>query len=91
MAKSSRFPDPAAPISGCFSAGWGSPFLEELALADLRFRSPLYAGDTVSATSEVLDVSTAAEGSSVIRAQVTGFNQRGETLVEVIRTFGVRS
>lgn len=77
-------------VTGLASTGWGSPCLEELGLAGLRFRSPLYAGDTVSATSEVLEVSTSAVGTCVIRARVTGINQRGETLVEVIRTFGVR-
>src|ERR1700733_8250091 len=78
-------------VTGLASSGWGSPYLEELGLTDLRFRSPLYAGDTVSATSEVLDVSAAPEGIVVIRARVTGRNQNGEILVEVIRTFGVRT
>lgn len=74
-------------VAGLASVGWGSPHLEELGLEELRFRSPLYAGDTVTATSEVLDVSVGDDGGIVIRARVTGRNQDGQTLVEVVRAF----
>jgi itaconyl-CoA hydratase len=78
-------------VTGLASSGWGSPFLQELGLSDLRFRSPVYAGDTVSAVSEVLDVSAGPDGLSVIRARVTGHNQNGDVVVEVTRTFGMQT
>jgi acyl dehydratase len=51
----------------------------------------VYAGDTVSAVSEVLDVSAGPDGLSVIRARVTGHNQNGDVVVEVTRTFGMQT
>ena len=78
-------------VTGLASSGWGSLHLQELGLAYLRFRAPVYAGDTISAASEVLDVSTGSDGTTVISARVSGRNQKGELVVEVTRTFGVRA
>ena len=78
-------------VTGLASSGWGTPYIEELGLADLRFRTPLYAGDTVTVTSEILGVTSTAPDTTVIRARLIGINQHGDTLIEVVRTFGVRS
>jgi itaconyl-CoA hydratase len=76
-------------VTGLSTAGWGTPYLLELGIEGLRFRSPVYAGDTITATSEVLAVSPGAE-TTVVRTRLTGTNQRDETVAELVRTFGVR-
>ena len=57
-----------------------------LGYADCLFRTPVYPGDTLSATSRVIGVrqnSSAKTGTVYVRT--SGRNQRGETVVEFIR------
>lgn len=78
-------------VTGLATAGWGTPYLTELGMGSLRFHFPVYAGDTIAATSEVLAADPADDGSTVVvRTRLTGANQRGETVASLTRTFGAR-
>ena len=76
-------------VTGLASAGWGSPFLKEIFLEQMRISTPLYAGDTVSARSEVLEVNEIDKKRTRVRSVTTGINQRDEVLLVVVRTFEV--
>ncbi|MFQ5959290.1 MAG: MaoC family dehydratase [Alphaproteobacteria bacterium] len=57
-----------------------------LGYADCRFRAPVYPGDTLSATSEVIGVkenSNRKTGTLYVRSQ--GRNQRGEVVLDYVR------
>jgi len=60
---------------------------------DVQLPAPVFAGDTLYAESEVLDVreSTSRPGQGVVRVRTRGFNQRGETVIEYQRTVLVPS
>ncbi|WP_157756823.1 MaoC/PaaZ C-terminal domain-containing protein [Plantactinospora sp. KBS50] len=77
-------------VTGLATAGWGSAELTEAGIEDLRFRTPVYAGDTLTASSEVLDVSPGAGGTVLVRTRLTGTNQRGDVVASLHRTFRVR-
>lgn len=55
---------------------------------DVRLVAPVFAGDTLYARSEVLEVrpSVSRPGQGVVRVRTTGRNQRGETVITYERT-----
>jgi itaconyl-CoA hydratase len=55
--------------------------------------APVFAGDTLYAESEVLEVrpSRSRPGQGLVRVRTRGFNQRGETVIEFERTVLVYS
>ena len=55
---------------------------------DVRLVAPVYAGDTLYARSEVLEVrhSRSRPGQGLVRVRTTGRNQRGETVITYERT-----
>jgi itaconyl-CoA hydratase len=55
---------------------------------NVRITAPVFAGDTLYAESEVLDVraSRSRPGQGVVRVRTRGFNQRDETVIEFERT-----
>ena len=55
---------------------------------DVRLTAPVFAGDTIYAESEVLEVrpSRSRTGQGVVRVRTRGFNQRGETVITYERT-----
>jgi itaconyl-CoA hydratase len=59
----------------------------------VRVTAPVFAGDTLYASSEVLGVRPAQSrpGQGVVRVRSTGTNQRGETVIEFERTILVYS
>ena len=62
-----------------------------LGYAEMRFRRMAYAGDTLSARSEVIGTKENSSGKSgIVWVRTTGFNQHGETVVEFIRWVMVR-
>lgn len=77
-------------VTGLATAGWGTTDLTELGIEELRFRSPVYAGDTLTATSEVMEVAPDADGTRVVRTRLTGTNQRDQIVASLVRTFGMR-
>jgi 2-methylfumaryl-CoA hydratase len=62
-----------------------------LGYAEGRFVRPVYPGDTLSATSEVIGVrETSNRAAGVVYVRTTGRNQRGETVLEYVRWVMVR-
>src|SRR5277367_2332322 len=62
-----------------------------LGYADCRFSKPVFAGDTLSAASEVIGLKeNSNKQSGVVHVRSKGFNQRGETVVEYVRWVMVR-
>jgi acyl dehydratase len=59
----------------------------------VRMTAPVFAGDTLYAESEVLEVreSRSRPGQGVVRVRTRGFNQRDETVIEYERTVLVYS
>jgi acyl dehydratase len=60
---------------------------------DVRLPAPVFAGDTLYAESEVIEVrpSKSRPGQGVVRVRTRGFNQRGETVIEYERSVLVPS
>lgn len=60
---------------------------------DVRLAGPVFAGDTLYAESEVLEVreSRSRPGQGIVRVHTRGFNQRGETVIEFDRSVLVYS
>jgi itaconyl-CoA hydratase len=58
---------------------------------DIRLPSPVYIGDTMYASSEILAKRESASRADVgiVTARTTGVNQRGETIISYERTFMV--
>ena len=62
-----------------------------LGYAECRFLKPVYAGDTLIATSEVIGLrENANKTSGVVYVRTTGRNQRGERVLEYVRWVMVR-
>jgi 2-methylfumaryl-CoA hydratase len=62
-----------------------------LGYADGRFLRPVFAGDTLSAVSEVIGLKeNSNKQSGVVYVRSRGFNQRGETVVDYVRWVMVR-
>jgi itaconyl-CoA hydratase len=55
---------------------------------DVRLTAPVFAGDTLYASSEVLEVrpSKSRAGQGLVRVRTTGRNQRGQTVITYERT-----
>ena len=55
---------------------------------DVKLTAPVFAGDTLYASSEVLEVrpSKSRPGQGLVRVRTTGRNQRGETVITYERT-----
>lgn len=54
---------------------------------DVRLEAPVFAGDTLYAESEVLEVrpSRSRPGQGIVRVRTHGFNQRGDTVMRFTR------
>jgi len=65
--------------------------IANLGYAECRFLLAVYAGDTLSATSEVIGLrENANRASGVVYVRTTGHNQNGETVLEYVRWVMVR-
>ena len=64
-----------------------------LGWTDVRLTAPVFAGDTLYAESEVLEVrpSRSRPGQGLVRVRTRGFNQRDETVITYERTVLVYS
>jgi itaconyl-CoA hydratase len=62
-----------------------------LTWTDIRLPAPVFAGDTLWAESEILDVreSSSRPNVGIVGMRTRGINQRGETVIEFRRTFMV--
>ncbi|MCK9993232.1 MAG: 2-methylfumaryl-CoA hydratase [Alphaproteobacteria bacterium] len=62
-----------------------------LGYADCRFLTPVYAGDTLSTSSEVIGLRELSNGQSgIVYVRSTGVNQRHEVVIEYVRWVMVR-
>jgi 2-methylfumaryl-CoA hydratase len=62
-----------------------------LGYADCRFLAPVYPGDTLSSSSEVIGLKENSNGKTgVVYVRSTGVNQRGETVLQFVRWVMVR-
>src|SRR5262249_17780085 len=62
-----------------------------LGYADCRFLAPVYPGDTLSATSEVLGLrENSNKQSGVVHVRSKGFNQKGKVVLDYVRWVMVR-
>lgn len=62
-----------------------------LGYADCRFLVPVYPGDTLSASTEVIGLKENSNGKTgVVYVRSTGVNQRGETVLQFVRWVMVR-
>ncbi|MBI1867524.1 MAG: MaoC family dehydratase [Methylocystis sp.] len=65
--------------------------IANLGYADLRFLAPVYAGDTIAATSEVIGLKeNSNKETGVVYVRSTGRNQRGATVLDYARWVMVR-
>ncbi len=65
--------------------------IANLGYADGRFHRPVYTGDTLSTTSEVIGLKENSNGKTgVVYVRSTGINQRGETVLDYVRWVMVR-
>lgn len=65
--------------------------IANLGYAECRFLKPVYAGDTLSSTSEVIGVrENANKESGVVYVRTTGVDQNGETVLSYVRWVMVR-
>ena len=78
--------------------GLSVPDVSQNAVANLgwdrvRLLAPVFAGDTLYASSEVLEVrpSKSRPGQGIVRVKTRGFNQRDETIIEYERSVLVYS
>ncbi|GAC1666739.1 MAG: (R)-specific enoyl-CoA hydratase RipB/Ich [Candidatus Dormibacteraceae bacterium] len=78
--------------------GLSVPDISQNAVANLgwdqvRLLAPVFAGDTLYASSEVLEVrpSKSRPGQGIVRVKTRGFNQRDETVIEYERSVLVYS
>ncbi|GAC1470971.1 MAG: (R)-specific enoyl-CoA hydratase RipB/Ich [Candidatus Dormibacteraceae bacterium] len=78
--------------------GLSVPDVSQNAVANLgwdqvRLLAPVFAGDTLYASSEVLEVrpSKSRPGQGIVRVKTRGFNQRDETVIEYERSVLVYS
>ena len=62
-----------------------------LGYADCRFLTPVFPGDTLSTTSQVIGLRELSNGKSgIVYVRSTGVNQRGETVIDYVRWVMVR-
>jgi itaconyl-CoA hydratase len=85
-------------LSLAIITGLSVPDVSQNAVANLgwdevKLTSPVFAGDTIYAESEVLEVrpSRTRPGQGILRVRTRGFNQRGETVMTFTRTVLVYS
>lgn len=75
-------------VTGLSVADVSQNAVANLGWDDVRLTSPVFAGDTLYASSEVLEVrpSRSRPGQGIVRVRTRGFNQRGETVIEFERS-----
>ena len=75
-------------VTGLSVADVSQNAVANLGWDDIKLPAPVFAGDTIYAESEVLEVrpSRTRPGQGIVRVRTRGFNQRGETVVTYERT-----
>lgn len=80
-------------VTGLSVADVSQNAVANLAWTDIQLPAPVFAGDTLYAESEVLEVRPSASrpGQGIVRVRTRGFNQRDETVLTYERTVLVHS
>lgn len=78
-------------VVGLATQDTAGQLVRELGLTAVSFTRPVVAGDTLWAATEVLSVTPAEEGTSVVRFRHHGYNQRDEIVCRAERTALVRN
>jgi 2-methylfumaryl-CoA hydratase len=73
-------------VIGLSAAETGESAVRELGLDKMRFRLPVFHGDTLYAASEVLELASSPSGGGRVGFHHWGFNQRGEVVFECDRS-----
>ena len=75
-------------VTGLSVADVSQNAVANLAWTDIQLPAPVFAGDTIYAESEVLEVraSKSRPGQGIVRVRTRGFNQRDETVITYERT-----
>ena len=75
-------------VTGLSVADVSQNAVANLAWTDIQLPAPVFAGDTIYAESEVLEVrpSNSRPGQGIVRVRTRGFNQRDETVITYERT-----
>jgi acyl dehydratase len=73
-------------VIGMSQADVGGRALETLEYSDVRHTHPVFHGDTIYAESTVLEKNELGNGRCTVKVQHRGFNQRGETVLTMLRT-----
>ena len=76
-------------VAGMSVRGTSQNAVANLGWSDIRLPAPVFAGDTLRAETEVLSKrkSKSRPGQGIITCRHTGRNQRGETVLEMTRSF----
>ena len=74
-------------VTGLSVADVSQNAVANLGWNDVRLTAPVFAGDTLYASSEVLEVrpSRSRPGQGIVRVRTQGTNQRGETVIQFER------
>lgn len=75
-------------VTGISVADISQNAMANLAWDGIRLPAPVFEGDTIYARSEVLETreSSSRPNVGIVRFKTTGFNQRGQTVIEFLRT-----
>ncbi len=75
-------------VTGLTVADVSQNAVANLGWDDVRLTTPVFAGDTLYASSQVLEVrpSRSRPGQGIVRVRTRGYNQRNETVIEFERT-----
>lgn len=68
-----------------YAAGWFASTVEALlGFDELRFRTPLFVGDTVRCRMTVAELVVTSSGRGLVRRRLELLNQRGETVLDTV-------
>jgi itaconyl-CoA hydratase len=80
----------ASIVYGLVSQDTAEQAVSELGIDSMRFQHPTFSGDTLYATSEVLDADGHDDGTGTVRFRHLGLNAEGRTVCEMVRRVRLR-
>ncbi len=76
-------------VIGMSQGDTGGRALETIEYSNIRHVLPVFHGDTIYAESTVVEKSELTDGRGAVKLEHRGFNQRGETVLTMLRTIVV--
>jgi acyl dehydratase len=77
-------------VIGMSQADVGGRAIETLEYSDVRHSLPVFHGDTIYAETTVVEKNELADGAGAVKLAHRGINQRGETVLNMLRTIVIR-